>query len=67
MLSTSDLQPIIMAAGKGTRMSELLSNQPKCLLQVGNKPMIQYPLEMLIKANFKCKSYMAGIFVDSKF
>jgi translation initiation factor eIF-2B subunit gamma len=33
-------------------MSELTSHIPKCLLPIGNKPMIYYPVRMLEKAGF---------------
>ena len=36
-------------------MSDLTSNTPKCLLPIGNKPMIWYPVKMLEKAGFTGK------------
>jgi hypothetical protein len=42
----------IKKGGRGTRMSELTSHIPKCLLPIGNKPMIYYPVRMLEKAGF---------------
>ena len=50
-----ELQAIILAGGKGSRISEISSNCPKCLLPIGNKPMIYYPLLMLEKAHFHGK------------
>lgn len=49
----NDLQTIILAAGKGSRMTQLLFGKPKCLLPIANKPMIQYTLELLIRSNIK--------------
>jgi len=49
----TELQPVILAAGKGSRMTELTNKIPKCLLPIANKPMIHFPLTMLIEADFK--------------
>ena len=51
-----EFQAIVLAAGQGSRMTELASssnNTPKCLLPIGNKPMLWYPVRMLEKAGFK--------------
>jgi len=48
-----EFQPIIMAAGRGSRMTDLTSRIPKALLPVGNKPMIWYTVDMLEKAGFQ--------------
>lgn len=44
---------MVFAAGKGSRMTELTSGTPKCLLPIGNKPLLWYPLQMLEKYGFK--------------
>ena len=41
-----------MAAGKGSRMTDLSDSKPKCLLPVGNFPMLYYPLSLLKKIGF---------------
>lgn len=38
---------IILAAGKSERMGALTHDRPKCLLEVGGKPIIQYQIEGL--------------------
>ncbi len=49
-----ELQAVILAAGKGSRISELVDdNYLKCLLPVGNKPLIYYSIDALIKAQFR--------------
>ncbi|RWS26852.1 translation initiation factor eIF-2B subunit gamma-like protein [Leptotrombidium deliense] len=48
-----EMKAIILAAGKGSRVTELCTSLPKCLLPVGNEPLIFYPLRMLQKAGFK--------------
>lgn len=47
-----EFQAIVLAGGKGNRMNDMTSKQPKCLLPIGNKPMIYYPVKMLEKAGF---------------
>jgi len=47
MTITGSLQAVVMAGGKGSRMTDLTSGKPKCLLPVGNKPLVWYPLHML--------------------
>lgn len=56
----SELQAVILAAGKGSRMTELTNKIPKCLLPIANKPMIHFPLTMLIEADFTGRT--RGIF-----
>ncbi|KAG1668937.1 Translation initiation factor eIF-2B subunit gamma [Nymphon striatum] len=46
-------QAVIMAGGKGSRMSDLVANQAKCLAPVGNMPMLWYSLNYLQNAGFK--------------
>ncbi|XP_050525603.1 translation initiation factor eIF-2B subunit gamma [Daktulosphaira vitifoliae] len=48
-----EFQTVIMAAGKGSRIPEMTVTKPKCLLPVGNKPMIYYPLKLLESSGFK--------------
>jgi len=48
-----EFQAVVMAAGRGSRMTELTSCVAKPLLPVGNKPMIWYPVSMLEKAGFQ--------------
>ncbi|XP_062571421.1 translation initiation factor eIF-2B subunit gamma-like [Saccostrea cucullata] len=56
-----EFQPIIMAAGPGSRMSDLTSKCPKAALLVGNRPMVWYPINILERAGFE----EAIIVVDS--
>lgn len=50
-----ELQPVILAAGRGNHMVELTNKVAKPLLPIGNKPLIHYPLAMLEKAGFQSK------------
>lgn len=48
-----EFQAVVMAAGRGSRMTDLTSRIPKPLLPVGNKPMIWYTVDMLEKVGFQ--------------
>ncbi len=54
--ANDDFQAVIFAGGKGSRMSQLLGGRPKCLLPIANKPMIAYPLELLVRSEIKGKN-----------
>ncbi|KAK3091820.1 hypothetical protein FSP39_022900 [Pinctada imbricata] len=48
-----EFQPIVMAGGPGSRLSDLTVKCPKALLPIGNKPMVWYTINMLEKAGFE--------------
>jgi len=48
-----EFQAVVMAAGKGSRMTEITAGRPKCLLPIANTPMIWYPLQMLEREGFQ--------------
>ncbi|XP_071799207.1 translation initiation factor eIF2B subunit gamma-like [Asterias amurensis] len=48
-----EFQAVIMAGGRGSRMTDLTASVPKALLPVGNRPVIWYPVNMLEKAGFE--------------
>lgn len=52
-----ELQAVVLAGGRGTRMTELIGDRPKCLLPVGPFPLIWYPLHMLQKHGFQGNKY----------
>ena len=41
------MRVIILAAGQGTRLKPLTNNLPKCLLRLGNKPVLAHQIETL--------------------
>lgn len=47
------MKGIILAAGKGTRLRPLTRTQPKCLVNVAGKPMMEYQLDALNKASIR--------------
>jgi len=48
-----ELQPVILAAGEGSKMFPLTESTPKCLLPIGNRPMISYSVNYLEKYGFQ--------------
>ncbi|XP_067678308.1 translation initiation factor eIF2B subunit gamma-like [Haliotis asinina] len=48
-----EFQPVVMAAGSGSRMTDLTTRCPKALLPVGNFPLLWYPVNMLERAGFE--------------
>uniref|UniRef100_A0A8C6U2P0 Translation initiation factor eIF2B subunit gamma n=1 Tax=Neogobius melanostomus TaxID=47308 RepID=A0A8C6U2P0_9GOBI len=48
-----ELQAVLMAAGGGSRMTDLTYNTPKAMLPVGNKPVIWYSLNLLERVGFE--------------
>uniref|UniRef100_A0A182YC45 Translation initiation factor eIF2B subunit gamma n=1 Tax=Anopheles stephensi TaxID=30069 RepID=A0A182YC45_ANOST len=51
-MGQQEFQAIVLAAGKGTRLPEILEGRPKCLLPIGPYPMIWYPLQLLQRHGF---------------
>lgn len=51
-----EFQAVVLAAGHGTRFTDLVGNRPKCLLPIGPFPLIYYPLQLLHKYGFQGKT-----------
>lgn len=47
-----EFQAVVLAAGKGSRIPEITAGKPKCLLPVGAKPLVWYPLHKLQSSGF---------------
>ena len=54
----SEFQAVLLAGGEGTRLSPLTDEVPKCLLPVGNAPLLTYQLSLLETSGFQ------GMWVD---
>ncbi|CAH1155856.1 unnamed protein product [Phaedon cochleariae] len=52
MTFQEEFQAVVLAAGKGSRMSEITGGKPKCILPVGPKPLVWYCLHNLQLAGF---------------
>jgi choline kinase len=47
------MQLVLLASGRGFRLKERTENQPKCLVKINNKPLIDYNLKFYEKFNKK--------------
>ena len=54
------MQAIILAAGQGTRLQPLTNHQPKCLVQVLGKSILQYELESIERAGIRNCTIVVG-------
>ena len=48
-----EFTPVVMAAGCGSQMFELAENTPKCMIPLGNTPMIWFSIDYLIQHKFE--------------
>ena len=49
MVKVSDLEAIVLAGGLGTRLKSVVSNVPKPMAPIGDKPFLEYILKYLKK------------------
>ena len=47
------MKAVIMAGGEGTRLRPLTSNQPKPMMPIANRPMMEHVIELLKKYGFE--------------
>jgi choline kinase len=55
---------IILAAGQGTRLRPLTNNRPKCMVELENKPLIEYQLDVFEKFNVTDINVVTGYLED---
>ncbi|XP_026464373.1 translation initiation factor eIF-2B subunit gamma-like [Ctenocephalides felis] len=48
-----EFQAVVFAAGKGSRFPEVIGPRAKCLIPIGQYPLIWYPLRLLERQGFK--------------
>lgn len=58
MTFQQEFQAVVLAAGKGSRIQEITAEKPKCLLPVGSKPLIWYPLYKLQLIGFQGNTFI---------
>ncbi len=47
------MKVVIMAGGKGTRIAEINKDVPKPMIEINNKPILEYQIDFFEKNNFK--------------
>ncbi len=48
------MKAILLAAGKGTRISRMIEQIPKCTLPINDIPLIRYTVQMLTRKGIEC-------------
>ena len=52
-MDLSKLTPILLAGGLGSRLQHVISDRPKCLAPINDRPFIYYIFDQLIQIGFK--------------
>lgn len=63
-MPVAEFQAVVLAAGKGSRMPDLTAEKPRCLLPVGIKPLVYFPLRKL--QDFGITDVMLVVSTDEK-
>ena len=58
------MKVLLLAAGRGTRISRYLSGNPKCTVDIGNEKLIQYTIRMLNKKGITDIAMVLGYRAD---
>ena len=67
---TPGVQAIILAAGRGSRLKQATTAKPKCLVEVGGRPLLEHQIEMLwrhgvrnilVVAGYKAEEVMTAV------
>ncbi len=58
------MRALLLAAGKGTRISRYLSGNPKCTVDIGGQPLICYTLELLRRKGITETAMVLGYKAD---
>ena len=59
-IQSNKIIPIILAAGRGSRMQRLTLNQPKCLIEIKGKTLLMRQLEAIKKVGIKEVAIVTG-------
>lgn len=58
------IQGVILAAGRGSRLADAINNGPKCLAEVGGRPLIDHQLALLAEAGVQRVLIVTGYRAD---
>jgi D,D-heptose 1,7-bisphosphate phosphatase len=59
------MQAVILAGGRGIRLGDVTRNIPKSMMKVGNKPLLQHQIELLVRYNIKDIVILVNYLKDS--
>lgn len=60
MLRRDKMKAVILAAGEGTRLRPFTTSEPKVMIPIANKPIIQYVVEALVKNGVREMAMVVG-------
>ena len=60
----AEVEAVILAAGRGSRLASVTTKRPKCLIEIGGSPLIEHQLRMLEMAGIKRVAVVAGYRAD---
>lgn len=58
------MRPIIIGAGRGSRLNALTDNQPKCYAPIGHKRILDWILESMAEAGLETPVFIGGYQID---
>lgn len=58
------MQPIIIGAGRGSRLNALTDHQPKCYAPIGGKRILDWLVEALVESELKAPVFIGGYQID---
>ena len=53
MIKNNLREALILAGGKGTRLSRILKGKPKPLVEIGKTPLLKHQINLLIRYGIK--------------
>ena len=58
------MRPIIIGAGRGSRLNALTDGQPKCYVSIGGRRILDWMLEALAAAGLKTPVFVGGYRIE---
>ena len=55
---------IILAVGQGSRLHPYTKNLPKCMVEIGGKPLVQYQIDVLQNAGIQDINFVGGYMIE---
>ena len=58
------MRPIIIGAGRGSRLNALTDDQPKCYASIGGRRILDWMLDALAEAGLECPVFIGGYRIE---